>query len=624
MKHAYLILAHHSFDVLERLVFALDDCRNDIFILFDAKARNIPSLNTQHAKLFIIDERIDVRWGDISLLKAELILFKFSSEKFAYDYYHLLSGVDFPLKSQDMIHRFFEKNAGKEFIGFSSVKDSEIQIHRKIRYYHIFPKFFRDEAGVRQVGIRILRYVFLRVQMLLGWKRNKELMFKKGTNWVSVTDQFVRFLLQKASDFDRYYAYTFCPDEVFLQTLCWNSAFKSLVFDIEDEARGSQRFIPWKNNTLPYLSYHDRHAIEKSDLLFARKFSSDDIGIVDYLLKKTTGKMVYEQIPTVSVIIPFHNAENTLERCLNSLLEQDYNQIEPVLIDDGSVDKSLSIAEVFCQRWRNSGRGQALILSLPQNKGVSVARNTGLDHAKGDYIFQMDADDHIEANAIMSLMMRAMSSDAEIVGCNWYLTFDKTARKMKQPDFKSAWDAIQNMLSGNMRWNLWLFLVRRTLYEENKIRFLEANNIGEDLTVMIKLFVFAKKVNYVNLYLYHYHQSNKESLAKIYSYDQMRQVSANIEEVERTIMKSVYSSKVGDLFYFLKMNIKLPLLISSDTRLYYMWLVWFPESNYYAFRNKSLPLRTRLLQLSASYKQFWFLQLYNRLVTNVLYGLIYR
>lgn len=74
MKHAYLILAHNEFEVLRKLISALDDPRNDIFIHFDEKVNKIPDLNTKYANLFVIENRADLRWGDSSIIDAEIRL----------------------------------------------------------------------------------------------------------------------------------------------------------------------------------------------------------------------------------------------------------------------------------------------------------------------------------------------------------------------------------------------------------------------------------------------------------------------------------------------------------------------------------------------------------------------
>lgn len=111
MKHAYLIIAHNEFEILKRLIQALDDERNDIYIHFDRKLNHYPDCRTSYAKLTFLEERMDVRWGDISVVDAEFALFDEAYRRGEYSYYHLLSGVDMPLKTQNYIHRFFEKKS---------------------------------------------------------------------------------------------------------------------------------------------------------------------------------------------------------------------------------------------------------------------------------------------------------------------------------------------------------------------------------------------------------------------------------------------------------------------------------------------------------------------------------
>ena len=126
-KHAYMIIAHNEFDLLEILVRLLDDPRNDIYVHIDAKVKDFDFKSfqalTQYSRLRFTPRRISATWGDFSLVNTELLLLQtaVAGEDPAqpYAYYHLISGVDLPIKSNDDIHAFFEKNAGKEFVHFS-------------------------------------------------------------------------------------------------------------------------------------------------------------------------------------------------------------------------------------------------------------------------------------------------------------------------------------------------------------------------------------------------------------------------------------------------------------------------------------------------------------------------
>ncbi|MDE5870238.1 MAG: beta-1,6-N-acetylglucosaminyltransferase, partial [Muribaculaceae bacterium] len=111
-KHAYLILAHKNFNQLRKLIEILDHPRNDIFIHVDAKAKDFNEKEwedaTRHSRLHFLSDRIPVNWGGVSIMRSEIALLKAAVNADTYDYYHLLSGMDLPIKSQETIHAFFD------------------------------------------------------------------------------------------------------------------------------------------------------------------------------------------------------------------------------------------------------------------------------------------------------------------------------------------------------------------------------------------------------------------------------------------------------------------------------------------------------------------------------------
>ena len=278
MKHAYLILAHHEFALLQILISCLDDNRNDIYVHIDRKVKESPTLKADKAGLFILKDRVDVRWGDVSQIEAEYALFETAVANGPYQYYHLLSGVDLPLKSQDYIHSFFDSNSGKEFVGFTITEFSP-QIVRKVQRWHLFPKQF----GCKSLAIRIPRAVFLRVQEFLGIRRNKSIDFKKGPNWVSITDALARYVIAHKQWSLNTFRNTFCCDELFIQTLCWDSPFKERVYDVTGGIMGCMREIGWKNGRLIDWCSSDLEYLKASPALFARKFNSRDLDFIRVL-----------------------------------------------------------------------------------------------------------------------------------------------------------------------------------------------------------------------------------------------------------------------------------------------------------------------------------------------------
>ena len=326
---------------------------------------------------------------------------------------------------------------------------------------------------------------------------------------------------------------------------------------------------------------------------------------------------------TVSVIIPVYNASATLGACLDSLNRQTIQRFELLFIDDSSTDRSLDILMSYAEQY-STGDFVVKVLRHERNRGVASARNTGLEYATGEYVYYVDADDFIEPDTLECLLKEAQEKELDIVGHEWFLTFKSDERYMKQPLFVTPDEALRQMMCGVMRWNLWLFLVRRSLYVENNIRFIEGMNMGEDMMVMMKLFACAKRVTIINRAFYHYGQSNSGSLTKIYSAEHIRQVTNNVQEAEQFISASSYAGLLSEFIPLLKLNIKLPLLITDDESRYRQWTEWFPEANGYVMKNKRLPLRTRLLQLAAVKRYDFLLKLYYRFVFKLVYGVIYK
>ena len=290
MKHAYLILAHGSYALLQRFVSAIDDERNDIFIHIDRKQTELPHLQVRHSRLFLLDrERVSVFWGDVSVVAAEFALINFAHNQGEYSYYHLLSGVDFPLKSQNEIHDFFETHQGKEFIGFYDGADLSASLVRKVQRYHLFAQDFRG-SGLVFLAKRIARALAIRVQELLGIKRHTNIRFAKGTQWWSLTGALIESLLSKQDEILSLYKHTFCADEIAIQTYVYNSPFMAQVFAPEDEAKSSLRHIGWRDGALYDWTRADYEDLKRSTALFARKFNEEDPDCLDSIIELSHDK----------------------------------------------------------------------------------------------------------------------------------------------------------------------------------------------------------------------------------------------------------------------------------------------------------------------------------------------
>lgn len=320
----------------------------------------------------------------------------------------------------------------------------------------------------------------------------------------------------------------------------------------------------------------------------------------------------------VSVIIPVYNAEKTLQESLDSLRAQTFRDFELVFVDDCSTDNSPQLMESFLRESGLPGR----ILRQEVNGGVAAARNRGLDAAQGEYLAFLDADDRMAEDALEVAI--AAADGADIVGWDWTLGFEKNGRYMRQADYATPLQALKNLMGGTMRWNLWLFMLRREFVQDAGLRFRPGANMGEDMQLMIKAYCQAAKVVQVHQALYRYNALSTTSISRQFSEVRRREISDNLEMASAAVRESVYARELEPYINHLKLFLKLPLLIGTDKELYSIWEKWFPEANVAVMGNKALPLRTRLLQWMASKRMWWAVKLYYVLVYRLVYGIIYR
>ena len=257
-----------------------------------------------------------------------------------------------------------------------------------------------------------------------------------------------------------------------------------------------------------------------------------------------------------------------------------------------------------------------------QNQGLPAARNTGLQVATGKYIFHCDSDDYVEHDMLEKLYQQAEETDADIVWCDWFLTFAENERYMKQPSFETPMEALKAMLSGGMKYNVWNKLVRRSLYVDNDIQFPAGYGMGEDMTMMM-LFAHAQKVAYVPQAFYHYVKLNTGAFSQTYSERHLVELKHNVQRI-CDYMQRILGHKVEKELAFFRLDAKFPFLITNNSQKYKLWKEWYPEVNSYILQNKNVSLRSRCLQWMAWKGQFWAIRLHYFLLYKLVYGIIYK
>lgn len=221
----------------------------------------------------------------------------------------------------------------------------------------------------------------------------------------------------------------------------------------------------------------------------------------------------------ISVIIPVFQAEKYLERCVASVVEQTYRDLEIILIDDGSTDNSLSLCNKLAED------DYRIRVFHHENKGVAATRNQGLDCAAGEFVFFLDSDDWINRNALsgMKASMEEHASDLCICGFNYTddrlqrevsLSFDGTLNKNLFME-RHFWSLYEK----SVLFNIGTKLYKRSIIEENDIRFREDAVVYEDIRFCLEYIDKSLNISMKEEPYYFYYQGNAASVTHVYKID---------------------------------------------------------------------------------------------------------
>ena len=201
----------------------------------------------------------------------------------------------------------------------------------------------------------------------------------------------------------------------------------------------------------------------------------------------------------ISVIIPAYNASKTIYKTLDSLLEQTRSDFEVLIIDDGSVDNTYDVCTAYTKE-------KKFRVIKQKNKGVSAARNLGINNAKGDYILFMDADDFISKSAINEIYKYLESNNSDIVFFNYYI-------KNKNEEIPVSYSGelvkdkiITNIMKGDVRGFVWNKVFRKSFIQKNNLFFSENLKYCEDEEFLLDSIWLSDKISYLNVHLYYYVQ----------------------------------------------------------------------------------------------------------------------
>ena len=211
----------------------------------------------------------------------------------------------------------------------------------------------------------------------------------------------------------------------------------------------------------------------------------------------------------VSIIIPVYNAEKTLCRCLDSLVVQTYEDVEIILVNDGSVDSSRNICETYRDKYSQ------IILINQENAGPATARNVGIDSASGKYISFVDADDYVECGMIEEMVNAAETNHAEMVICGYDQEHSGVIVKHEykydaglyvgEGARKIAIDLISDVSAKRIPPYSWVRMILKDSLENPKVRYAEGMIRSEDYYFFVQLHFRIKRLYLLgDKPLYHY------------------------------------------------------------------------------------------------------------------------
>ena len=291
MKVAYLILAHHMPDNVNRLCNALSSNGSGVFVHWDKKVgREIP-IESVDGRITVLKQRIPVYWGDFSAVEAALKLLRAAHDSdVGFDRFILMSGSDYPLRSQSYINQFFCNNRDTEFI----------DLHRMPAEQRGKPISRLTRYKLRPSDSRLVNEIkkFMIGKKLLPRYRNYNVVFDgmhpyAGSAWWALSREAVSYVLDFVANrrpFVNYYRHTEVPDESFFHSILGNSVFRSKI-------RNSLTYVDWSAGGPHPSVMTDEHirrfTAEKpcrassgqgsTEVLFARKFSDDSDKLIAQL-----------------------------------------------------------------------------------------------------------------------------------------------------------------------------------------------------------------------------------------------------------------------------------------------------------------------------------------------------
>lgn len=200
-------------------------------------------------------------------------------------------------------------------------------------------------------------------------------------------------------------------------------------------------------------------------------------------------------MPKVSIIVPMYNVEEYVEKCLDTLVHQTIEDIEIIIVNDGSTDNSKEKAKLFCKKYP-----QKIVYLEKENGGLSDARNYGIPYAKGEYIAFLDSDDYIELDTYKKMYELAKKEESDMVECDFIWEYPNKQKVDSGKVYSGKHEMIEKI-----RVVAWNKMIKREILEKAKIQFPKGYRY-EDVEFTYKLIPYLNKVSFLKEPCIHYVQ----------------------------------------------------------------------------------------------------------------------
>lgn len=297
--------------------------------------------------------------------------------------------------------------------------------------------------------------------------------------------------------------------------------------------------------------------------------------------------------PVVSIIVPVYNAERTIDRCLNSLVNQTYDHIEILIVNDGSIDSS----GVKCDRYAEIDT-RVKVFHI-ENKGVSNARNCGIANSTGDFIIFVDSDDYLTDIACEILVNHQLALDDDCV----VYGFRQLSGSIWAPEYSQHYSSLKEFKKDYIQWlntELLSSSVNK-LYKRSKVvkSFPDNMSFGEDLIFSLNYLSSCETISFITSPLYVHDNLNVNSLSHSFNLNRFR----DIEKIQGAILdfddniadKRIYSKYISDCVRIVRECLRMATLSFYEKRRYlYSWL----EKSYLSslcLHSYSMDWRNRLM-----------------------------